>query len=50
MEDQCGTKPSWFAPKPLSQYELWGDLSGRSRYRLFVDRAEGLAFFCDCQF
>ncbi len=49
-EDQCGAKPSWFTPKPLSQYQIWGDLSGRSRYRLFIDRRAGLAFFYDCQF
>jgi hypothetical protein len=48
--DFFGERPSWFAPKPLDAYEVWGYTSDPpSRFRLLIDSADETAFFTDYQ-
>ena len=42
--------PSWFAPKPLTEYEIWtyaDDASGN--FRLLIDKQTGHIFLADYQ-
>ena len=42
--------PSWFAPKPLTEYEIWtyaDDAS--SNFRLLIDKQTGHIFLADYQ-
>lgn len=42
--------PSWFAPKPIAAYEVWGyaDEPG-GNFRILIDRSTGTLFFTDFQ-
>lgn len=43
-------KPSWFAPKPVDQYEVYGFTNGPpSKFRLLIDKADESTFFTDFQ-
>ena len=45
-----GERPSWFAPKPLEAYEVWGYTNDPpSKYRLLIDKTNDTAFFTDFQ-
>jgi hypothetical protein len=48
MVSSCGDKPSWFLPKPLTNYQAWIPKSN-DRYRVFHDNADGTLFVCDQQ-
>ena len=43
-------KPSWFVPKPVDQYEVYGYTnSPPSRFRLLIDKTDESTFFTDFQ-
>lgn len=44
------TRPSWFAPKPMTAYEVWTYADQpRSSYRLLIDKETGDLFLHDSQ-
>ena len=51
VKSRCfSTCPVWFAPEPLSQYEVWayaGDTD--SNFRLLINRTTGHIFLVDFQ-
>jgi hypothetical protein len=48
--DFFGEQPSWFAPKPLEAYEVWGYTNEPpSKFRLLIDKTNETAFFTDYQ-
>ena len=43
-------RPSWFAPKPMDAYEIWGYTNDPpSKFRLLIDKTDETAFFTDFQ-
>ena len=46
--ESCGTRPTWFLPKPLASYEVWLPKI-QMGYRAFRDRTDGTLFVCDQQ-
>jgi len=50
MNGACEPRPSWFAPKDPTQYEIWGAKEGASNYRVLVDPSGPDAFLMDCQY
>ena len=45
-----GECPSWFAPKPIAEYEIWAyEDEPNSNFRVLIDRTTGNMFLGDYQ-
>lgn len=41
------SKPTWFIPKAIDQYEIWRGKPPQENFRIFIDRATGDLFLTD---
>ena len=41
------SKPTWFLPKPIESYDIWGAKAAQENFRIFIDRSTGELFLTD---
>jgi len=41
--------PEWFAPRPITQYDIWVFTNEHSRFRLLIEKETGNLFVTDSQ-